>query len=184
MAKEENLGFRDQKYGEWHRSLVHNHLMLDFDMFDLSDRTLFGIFAGLDEDKDDDCKFVFECKEIRLNDGVYKMPYMDPNQYKCLRSFCKRYNKQGERNDIPVYVVAYSIDKEKNERWFVVHAVNDSALLKLNEYSKRRSRSIVMSENDYIGFLSNIIKRKFKCGSTWLPKKELIDKSQFKNTVV
>ena len=181
MAAEEMYGFRDQKYGEWHRSLVHNHLMLDFDMFDLSERTLFGIFAGRDEDKDDICKFVFECKEIQFEDGIYKMPYLDPNQYHCLRSFCKRYNKNGEREDVPVFVVAYSIDKQKKQRWFGVHAVNDAAFDKLIEFSNKRNRQVAMSENDYIRFLSAMIGRQFtKCGSTWMPKREIVDTRSFK----
>jgi len=175
MANEEKTGFRDLKYSEWHRSLPHNHLMLDFDMIDLMNRTLFGIFSGTDEDGDDICKCLFECKEIQYSGEYWYLPYIDKNQSGCLRSFCKRYTKGGVRNDIPFFVVSYSIDKEKNEKWFVVHAMNDVCKYKLNNFSGKKNKSIALSENDYIRFLSYLIdKNIYRSGSSWIPDKNKI----------
>lgn len=172
MAKNEKYGIRDPKYSEWHRSLDHNHLMLDFDMLDLLERTLFGIFSGRDLDGDDDCKCLFECKEIQYSGKYYYLPYIDPNQAKCLKSFCKRYDRNGTRRDIPFFVVSYSIDKENDLRWFVVHSMNDACHKKLKEFSKKKQKEIVMSENKYIDFLSFLIGKDFKMsGSKWLPEK-------------
>lgn len=185
MAKDEMLGFRDQKYGEWHRSLPHNHLMLDFDMLDLLNKSLFGIFSGTDEDGDDICKCVFECKEIQYSGGYYYLPYIDKNQSGCLKSFCKRYDKNGERDDIPFFIVCYSIDKEKDQRWFVVHAVNDACYEKLKEFTKCDYRTCGMTENDYIDFLSSMIdKTIYRSGSKWRPDKALIDDRKFKKSIV
>ena len=175
MAKNEKFGIRDPKYCEWHRSLPHNHLMLDFDMLDLMERTLFGIFSGLDSDGDDDIKCLFECKEIQLRDKYYFLPHIDSNQAKCLRSFCKRYDKNGVRKDIPFFIVSYSIDKENSKRWFVVTAMNDVCYEKLKQFSKKEQKQIVMSEQRYIYFLSFLIgKHIYKSGSSWLPEKNLV----------
>lgn len=185
MANNEKTGLRDPKYSEWHRSLPHNHLMLDFDMLDLLERTLFGIFSGTDKDGDDICKCLFECKEIQYSGGYYYLPYIDRNQAGCLRSFCKRYNENGVRNDIPFFVVCYSIDKEKDERWFVVHAVNDACYEKLKEFTEFDYRTCGMSENDYIDFLSSMIDKSiYRTGSKWTPEKSLIIDTNFKKSIV
>jgi hypothetical protein len=176
MAAEEKTGLRDPKYCEWHRSLPHNHNMLDFDAVDLWERTLFGVFSKKDEDGDDIISCLFECKEIQFVDGRYKMPYIDRNQSDCLKSFCKRYDKYGNRNDIPLFIVCYSINKETNERWFVVKACNSVCYEKLKDFSKKNDKSIVMSENDYMRFLSILIDKKFfRAGRTWMPDRSLID---------
>ena len=185
MARDDKFGYRDQKYGMWHRSLPHNHGMTDFDQFDISERTLFGIFANEDEDGDDICKFVMECKEIQYSGGYYKLPYLDRNQYDCLRSFCKRYNKQGDRSDIPFFVVCYSIDVENDKRWFVVYAGNDACKEKLKKFYGKNKKSVVMSESGYIRFLSFMIERKIgKKGSHWMPQRILVDDDQFKKSMV
>jgi hypothetical protein len=175
MATNENRGFRDQKYSEWHRSLPHNHLMLDFDMLDLLNRTLFGIFSGTDKDGDDVCKCLFECKEIQYSGEYYYLPHIDKNQSGCLRSFCKRYNENGVRNDIPFFVVSYSIDKDKNQRWFAVHAINDVCQEKLKKFTGTNHKSYAMSENEYIKFLSFMIdKNIYRSGSSWTPDKSIV----------
>ncbi len=185
MAAEEKFGVRDLKYSEWHRSLPHNHLMLDFDMLEILERTLFGIFSGTDEDGDDVCKCLFECKEIQYSGGYWYLPYIDRNQSGCLKSFCKRYTKDGTRNDIPFFVVCYSIDKERNQKWFVVHAVNEACGNKLKEFTGKDNKTFGMSENDYIDFLSFMIEKKiYRSGSEWKPNVSLIDSRSFKNSIV
>jgi hypothetical protein len=185
MAELENTGLRDQKYAEWHRSLPHNHYMLDFDMLDLMNRTLFGIFSGIDKDRDDVCKCLFECKEIQYSGGYYFLPYIDKNQAGCLRSFCKRYDENGVRNDIPFFVVCYSIDIKKDERWFVVHAVNDACHQKLKDFTKTHHKTYSFSEKGYIKFLSHMIdKTIYRSGSSWTPNQMLIDDRKFKNSIV
>jgi hypothetical protein len=185
MASEEKTGFRDLKYSEWHRTLPHNHLMLDFDMLDLLERTMFGIFSGTDKDGDDVCKCLFECKEIQYSGGYYYLPYIDRNQAGCLKSFCKRYDENGVRNDIPFFVVSYSINKDKDQRWFVVHAVNDVCHEKLKEYTGTHHKSYAFSENDYIKFLSFMIdKNIYRSGSSWTPDIALIDDQKFKKSTV
>ena len=185
MASLENTGFRDQKYGEWHRSLPHNHLMLDFDMIDLLERTCFGIFSGKDKDGDEICKCLFECKEIQYSGGYYYLPYIDKNQLGCLRSFCKRYDEDGNRKDTPFFVVCYSIDKEKDQRWFVVNAVNKTCHLLLKEHTRTHHKSYAFSENGYIKFLSFLIdKTIYRKGSSWTPDISLIDDEKFKKSMV
>jgi hypothetical protein len=185
MAFKEKTGLRDPKYCEWHRSLPHNHLMTDFDMLDLMQRTLFGIFSGIDEDGDDVTRFLFECKEILNVDGYYLLPFVDRNQSKCLRSFCKKYDKNGNRNDTPFFVVCYSIDIEKDERWFVVNAVNEACHDKLKEFTGTHHKSYAFSENDYIRFLSFMIdKNIYRSGSSWTPDISMIDDQKFKKSIV
>lgn len=185
MANNEKTGFRDQKYGEWHRSLPHNHLMSDLDTLDLLESTCFGIFSGVDEDGDDVTKFLFECKEIQYSGSHYYLPRIDKNQAGCLRSLCKRYDKNGTRNDIPFFIVLYSIDKEKDERWFVVHAMNDACSDKLKEFYERDEKTFCMTEKGYISFLSKMIgKNIYRTGSCWSPKSSLIIDTNFKNSIV
>lgn len=185
MAFKEKTGLRDPKYCEWHRSLPHNHLMTDFDMLDLMQRTLFGIFSGVDEDGDDIARFLFECKEILNVDGYYLLPFVDRNQSKCLRSFCKKYDKNGNRNDTPFFVVCYSIDVEKDQRWFVVNAVNETCHDKLKEFTGTHHKSYAFSENDYIRFLSFMIKKDiYRSGSSWTPDISMIDDQKFKKSTV
>jgi hypothetical protein len=185
MAAEEKLGFRDQKYGEWHRSLPHNHLMLDYDMLDMLERTYFGIFSGKDKDGDEVCRCLFECKEIQYSGGYYYLPFIDSNQLGCLRSFCKRHDENGNRIDTPFFVVCYSIDKETNQRWFVVHAANEACQEKLKDYSKKKQKTICMTEDQYIGFLSFMIgKTIYRAGSSWLPERSLVDDRKFRKSTV
>lgn len=185
MASADKTGFRDLKYSEWHRTLPHNHLMLDFDMLDLLERTMFGIFSGTDKDGDDVCKCLFECKEIQYSGGYYYLPYIDRNQAGCLKSFCKRYDENGVRNDIPFFVVCYSIDKETNKRWFFVHSVNDKCHEKLKEFTNKDFKSYAFSENKYIKFLSFLIdKTIYRKGNSWMPNIALIDDKKFKKSTV
>ena len=175
MAKEEKTNFRDQKYSNWHRSLPHNHLMLDFDMLDLLNRTMYGVFSGYDLDGDDICKCLFECKEIQFSGSYYYLPHIDKNQAGCLRSFCKRYDKDGNRWDIPFFVVSYSIDLKLDKRWFVVHSMNSACHKKLEEFSNKKQKTIAMSEDKYISFLSFLIgKNIYRDGSNWLPDKSIV----------
>ena len=185
MAVEEKLGFRDKKYGEWHRSLPHNHLMLDVDMLDMLERTCFGIFSGKDKDGDEVCQCLFECKEIQYSGSYYYLPYIDSNQLDCLRSFCKRYDENGNRKDTPFFVVCYSIDKETNKRWFFVHSCNDACHEKLKEFTKKDNKSFLFSERKYIKFLSFLIdKTIYREGSSWIPNISLIDDQKFKKSMV
>lgn len=182
MASLEKTGIRDQKYSEWHRSLPHNHLMLDFDMLELLERNMFGIFTGTDKDGDDVCRCLFECKEIQYSGGYYYLPYIDKNQSGCLRSFCKRYDSDGVRNDIPFFIVCYSIDKEKDEKWFVIHAINSVCQEKLKQFTGTNHKSYAFSENAYIKFLSFMIgKTIYRSGSKWTPDSSRIN---LKNSTV
>lgn len=183
---EEQFGSRDLKYSRWHRSLPHNHLLTDFDMFDLSEMNVFGIFSGKDSDNDDICKAVFETKEIVvLECGDYILPNLKKyhNQFQCLRSFSKRYDKTGQRNDIPCFVCFYSI--VENEKFFVIYNLNDSSMDICEKTFNKKIKSLVVSENGYIKFLNNVIgKQIYKSGSSWMPEKKKVRYKNFLKDIV
>lgn len=150
MSKEEITGNRDASYSNWQRNqFCRGYGVWDDDMYD--PLHVYRVSYGYDEEGLTKIALKFETKGLLVKDGKILLPDTTKHtkQFDALRADSKRYDKFGNRADIPAYCVWYLI--EEDVKFFLVVALNDSCLNTLGQRIKG------FSEADYIRFfLSNM----------------------------
>lgn len=145
MSKEEITGNRDASYSNWQRTkFCSGYGVWDDDMYD--PLHVYRVTCGYDEERLTKIALKFETKGLLVKDGKILLPDATKHekQFDALRADSKRYDKFGNRADIPAYCVWYLL--EEDVKFFLVVALND-ACLKL-----QGQRIKGYSEGDYVRF--------------------------------
>ena len=145
MSKEEITGNRDASYSNWQRTkFCSGYGVWDDDMYD--PLHVYRVTYGYDEERLTKIALKFETKGLLVKDGKILLPDATKHekQFDALRADSKRYDKFGNRADIPAYCVWYLL--EDNVKFFLVVALNDVCLKKLGQRIKG------FSEGEYVRF--------------------------------
>jgi hypothetical protein len=155
MSKQEITGNRDASYSNWQRrKFCSGYGVWDDDTYD--PMTVYRLTCGYDEELLPIHRAKWEVKGIVRVDNTLYLP--DTNryhkQYDAIRADAKRYDRFGNRVDIPAFCVYYLL--EEDIKFFLVVALNKVCLSLLGQRIKP------LSEAEYVKFFLSLMETSFR----------------------